>query len=156
MTCNPNSKDSASPMALSRANPSASELTLGITTRGEIAELTLTNVSQLPLKVLSHVESSRIDLDWYTLTVVGVTGETRTLHLGGPRNESAVVLVELAPGKSLSHDVDIQKWAVQSFNGGRRFASGDYYTISAQYEVTESGDHWKGMIRAGPVPLSVH
>jgi hypothetical protein len=113
----------------------------------------LTNTAATPLQVLSHVEAARTLLPWYSLELTG-SGAPRRLALGGPANEASAITVELAPGHSLSHDVDLQRAALEPHNGAARLAPGTY-RIAATYAVTESGSHWTGSISSGSFEVTL-
>jgi len=115
--------------------------------------ISLTNNGTTPLSVLSHVEAARTLLIWYSVEVTGI-GAPRRLALGGAANEAAAITVELPPGRSLSHEVDLQRAALEPHNGAARLAPGSY-RITATYTVTEPGPHWVGSISSAPLGVTL-
>jgi hypothetical protein len=131
----------------------ANGLRLGITGGTSFAELSLENVGTQPLTVLSHINAGEVHLDWYSLHLRDPRGTTRTLQLWDDRNKSAQIKVTLEPGKSLSHRVDIQRWASRPHNGGA--LPDGTYELRATYEVEPGEPHWAGKLEAGPTPLTI-
>ena len=140
-----------------RASPTAASqpLTISLTAGPSpgVVVINLTNTGSTLLQVLSHVEAARILLTWYSVELTGV-GAPRRLALGGPANEAAAITVELAPGRSLSHEVDLQRAALEPHNGAARLASGTY-RITATYAVTEPGPHWTGSISSAALDVTL-
>jgi hypothetical protein len=89
-----------------------------------------------------------------TVKVYDGAGAPRRLALGGPANEAAAISVELAPGRSLSHEVDLQRAALEPHNGAARLAPGTY-RITATYAVTEPGPHWTGSISSAALDVTL-
>lgn len=119
--------------------------------RPGIVAIQLTNAGAATVSVFSHVEASRVLLTWYRLDVTGPSGPRR-LALGGPANEAAAITVDLAPGKSLTHEVDLQAAALEPHNGAARLSPGTYQ-ITATYAVSEPGEHWTGSISSAPLTV---
>ena len=113
----------------------------------------LTNAGTTPLQVLSHVEAARTLLTWYSVELAGA-GAPRRLALGGSANEAAAITVELLPGRSLSHEVDLQRAALEPHNGAARLAPGTY-RVTATYAVTEPGPHWTGSISSSELDVTL-
>jgi hypothetical protein len=140
--------------SIGNANSSADNaLELRIAALGATAVLTLYNNSPDPLKVLSHVEATGWHYDWFTVTLVGDT-ETRVLHLYDNRDESGRVIVELGPGQSLEHQIDVVAWAKRPPNGARALAPG-HYRMSAIYEVSDPAPVWNGKLESPAVDITI-
>lgn len=118
-----------------------------------VVVLELTNRGATPLSVLSHVEAARTLLPWYSVELTGA-GAPRRLVLGGAANEAAAISVELKPGGSLSHPVDLQRAALDAHNGATRLAPGTYQ-VKATYAVSEAGTHWTGSIASAPLRVTL-
>lgn len=128
-------------------------LELYVAARGSAAVLTLHNGDPDPLRVFSHVEAGERHYDWFTILLEG-DAETRLLRLYDDRNESAAVVVELAPGGQLEHSIDLAAWAERKANGSRPLAAG-HYRMSATYEVSGPGEVWNGKIVSPVVPITI-
>src|SRR5215217_3389429 len=137
-----------------KANSSVDNgLELRITALGTTAVLTLYNGGSDSLKVLSHVVANDLHYDWFTITLVGDT-ETRVLHLYDDRNESHRVIVDLSPGQSLEHQIDVIAWASREANGARPLAPGRY-RITATYEVSDPAPVWNGKLESPAVDITI-
>jgi hypothetical protein len=128
------------------------DLRLGVEVDGDALVVRLENRGSRPLRVLSHVDAGERHFDWFSAELVDAAGGKRTLHFMAARNESARSTADLAPGKDLSHRIDLQAWARKSPNGGKPIAAGSY-RLSASYVVTGQPDVWNGSLSAGPVTL---
>jgi len=131
-------------------------LRLGLTLKGTTATFYLENTGDTPITVLSHVIGGEEDhLDFFTAHLTDAKGgEQRTLRFLGNREESEVVKVPLAPGKSLHHVVDLAVWARRGTNGAKPLAPGDY-ELKVVYEAQPRNGNWTGRLEAGPIPLKV-
>ena len=128
-------------------------LDLRIAARGSSAVLTLHNGGPDELKVLSYVQSSILQYDWFTILLAGPT-ETRTLHLYDDRDASARMTADLAPGQDLEHVIDVVAWAKRKPNGARPLAPGTY-RMWATYEVSEPGPVWNGKLVSPTVDITI-
>ncbi len=128
-------------------------LELRISAVGATAVLTLYNGSPDRLRVLSHVEGNDLNYDWFTITLLGDT-ETRVLHFYDDRNESHRVIVNLNPGQSLEHQIDVVAWARRKANGARPLAPGRY-RMSAIYEVSDPAPVWNGKLESPAVDITI-
>lgn len=112
--------------------------------RGQLT-ITLTNVSEKELTVMSHVATHETHLDWFTVELRGGPGGTRTIFLDDKRDKSAPVSERLAPGEKLVHVVDLLAWAARPRNGGKPLAKGTY-SMRVNYRVDGENKAWKGTI----------
>ena len=126
----------------------------GVASSAGFAELSLENVGAQPLQVLSHVNAGEVHLDWYSLRLRDDKGAVRELHLLDDRDKAGQVQVTLAPGQSLKHRVDVQRWAGRPANGSASLHDG-VYELRAVYEVEPSAQHWSGKLEAGPTTLNI-
>ena len=123
---------------MSRAwSGSSGGLRLGASVSGDVLTVELHNAGDRPLRVLSEVSG---DLDWYAAVLDG----TDTLYFVTDRDESAVVIADLAPDGSLTHDVDLTAWT--DAGPGR-------HTLECTYEVDPDtaaafgAGLWRGALR---------
>jgi hypothetical protein len=128
-------------------------LSLDVAARDGLAVLTLRNDGPGPLRVAHYVDAGERHYDWYTVELAGVA-DSRTLRFTDDRNESAWVIDELGPGRSIEDAVDLSAWALRKANGARPLASGEY-RMRAVYEVTTPAHVWTGRLEAGPVPITI-
>jgi hypothetical protein len=134
------------------APTAAPTLTLAASLAGTRLHLVLANQGTAELTVLSHVKAgARVDLDWYTVTVT-VGGAARELRFLGPRDHAGRAQQTLAPGASVSHDVDLDWWARQRVNGGAPLPTGAG-TLVAVYQVSGEPGVWNGRIESAPVAV---
>jgi hypothetical protein len=132
----------------------ADGLRLGIGARAGLVRLALENTGADPLPVFSHVlAAGETHYDWFTVAVDGPAG-ARTLTLADDRNRSAPIVVTLAPGEGLEHDIDVAAWARRGRNGGQPLPAGRY-AARAAYEVPPNAQAWSGRLEAGPAELNV-
>jgi hypothetical protein len=130
------------------------DLRLGVEVEGGALVVRLENRGSRPLHVLSHVDAGDRHFDSFAVELTDPAGGKRTLHFMDARNESARVTTDLAPGKELSHRIDLQAWARRSPNGAKPIAAGSY-RASVAYVVAGQPDVWNGSLSAGPVTLSI-
>lgn len=137
-------------------DPSGSQggLTLGFSAAGTLARLTLRNTGPTPLRLISHVDAGERHYDPFVITLVDVNEVMRTLRFIADRNESARVVVELAPGADLEHEIDLAAWALRPVNGGRPLAGGAY-DAEARYQVAPEPGLWSGSLASGWIRLFV-
>lgn len=128
-------------------------LDLRIAARGSSAVLTLYNGGRDKLKVLSYVQGSILQYDWFTILLSGPT-EKRTLHLYDDRDASARMTADLAPGEHFEHVIDVVAWAKRKPNGSRPLTAG-IYQMTATYEVSEPGPVWNGKLVAPAVNITI-
>jgi len=128
-------------------------LVLRIAAVGTTAVLTLYNGSDNPLKVLSHVDADDRHYDWFRIILAGTT-ETRLLHLYDDRDESGRVIVDLSPGASLAHVIDVVAWAKRKANGAKPLTPGSY-RMSATYEVSDPAPVWNGRLESPAVNITI-
>lgn len=112
--------------------------------------LHLRNVGQVPLEVLSHVDAGEVHLDWFTLNLQDEKGNNHQVTLLDNRDESGIVLVDLAPGEGLQHTVDVTDWATREANYHRAVVPGRYQ-LSAVYDAPDRGNNWVGRLEVGPI-----
>ena len=143
-------------MQTSSGNTSSSinnGLELRLAAAGTTAVITLYNGGPGSLKVLSHVDAEDRHYDWFTISLIGDT-ETRVLHLYDDRDESHRVIVDLDPGQSLEHRIDLVAWSMRKANQTQPLAPGRY-RMSATYEVSDSAPVWNGRLESPVVDISI-
>jgi hypothetical protein len=129
--------------------------TLELATENTIAIVTLRNGCDRAITVLSHVEAGDKHLDWYRFRLVDrSTQQIRELKIIDDRDESSRIMVQLEPGKSLEHRVDLTAWALRGANRATPITAGAY-ELSVVYEVHDEGAFWRGQLEAGPEPFVV-
>jgi len=112
VTCNSDGdtrRGDPAPRAVQRAG-----LELSATTKDAVIDAVLTNVGERPITVITGIPASlRTDFDAFTVHLAG-----RAFGFMGPRNASGSGLVELAPGESLHHLLDLADWATVRVSAG--------------------------------------
>ena len=110
-----------------------------------------------------HYDWTRIELTYPSPSREGCSGprtgsKKRVLRFVDERDKSAPVKVTLAPGKSLTAELDLNDWAGRRVNGAKPIAPG-WYKVRVVYEVDASEwsdpDVWHGRTRSKPFPLTV-
>jgi hypothetical protein len=127
-------------------------LELHIAARNSSAVLTLHNGGLDQLRVLSHVDATDRHYDCFTISLARA-GQTRLLRFHDDRNESARVVVDLAPGQAIEHTIDIVAWAKRKVNGAQPLAPGTY-RMSATYQVSEAGPLWNGKLVSPTIDIT--
>ncbi|BFU44094.1 hypothetical protein [Krasilnikovia sp. MM14-A1004] len=127
-------------------SPVVAGLRLGGAADGDTVTFTLQNAGRAELTVLSHVDVGEIHLDWYAVQLDG----DRTLRFLADRDESAVERARLAPGQSLTHTVDLRRWAGRPVNGGAPLPTGPL-ALRCRYDVDAAtaatfGGVWSGSL----------
>jgi hypothetical protein len=112
-------------------------LRLGASVTGDVLTVELHNAGDVPLRVLSAVSG---DLDWYAAHLDGAD----TLYFVTDRDESAVEIADLAPGGSVTHDVDLPAWTGA---GPGRHTLECTYEVDADTAAAFGGGVWTGALR---------
>src|SRR5580765_8343086 len=102
----------------------ADGLRLGLRMNSGMAELSLQNVADSALEVLSHVQAHEVHLDWNTLRLTNESGLDRSLCLVDARDRSIPIRIHLEPEETLQNQVDIEEWAKRSVNGAQPLVPG--------------------------------
>lgn len=139
--------------AISWGMPAAG-LRLGLSTKSGTAELSLQNVGEAALEVLSHVQAHEVHLDWNKLRLTNDSGLDRSLGMVDARDRSIPIRIHLEPGESRQNQVDVQEWAKRPINGTQPLAPGNYQ-LFATYDVANEKDCWLGHLEAGPATLAI-
>ncbi|MEU4242375.1 hypothetical protein [Actinoplanes sp. NPDC026619] len=130
-------------------------LRLGLAAAGGSLEVSLANVGDKPLTVLSYIATGGRDhLDWFTVTLAGGADRPHQLQFIDDRDRSAKVREELEPGGSLTHVIDLADWAARPINAGRPLAAG-HYRATASYQVEGEPGAWTGRLDSGETKFSL-
>jgi hypothetical protein len=128
-------------------------LELAISGATPVIHVVLRNAGASPLRLYGPVSGpDRKHHDHLRAELVSAAGR-RTLRFTGDRNASEIGLVDLAPGREISDDLDLAAWATQPINGGQPLAPGDG-ELTMTYELSQPGV-WSGRVTAGPIKIRV-
>jgi hypothetical protein len=133
--------------------------------RGPTVAVTIENVTDHPITLLSHVDAGEKHYDWYTIDVAwplatvahrrktcGGRG-ARAITLIDDRTKAARVEVTLAAHATLRHEIDLGDWASRQVNGARPLGGG-VYELAVTYAVANETGVWNGTISSGSVALA--
>ena len=119
-------------------------------------DITLTNRSQKPITIMSHVASDRNHYDWNDLEFG--TADSNWIHLSlvGARDKSAPVTKTLAPGASLTHTIVLAEWN----HGSAKPIVAGTYMLRARYFAHQSDAPskttiWTGTLRSEPISIQL-
>lgn len=93
---------------------------------GAVLEVTWTNTTSAALKVATHVFAGEKHFDWLTVNLTGPGSTARKLQFVDDRDESGAVVVDVAPGASVTESIDLARWAARAANGSKPLAAGTY------------------------------
>jgi hypothetical protein len=129
------------------------DLELRLAVRGAFAIVALYNAGPDLLRVLSYVDAGERHYDPFTIVLTGPIA-SRTLHFYDDRNESGLVIVDLEPGQTCEHVLELDAWAKRKANGSRPLEPGNY-TALATYQVSMAGPVWNGTLHSPTVPITI-
>lgn len=120
-----------------------------------VATIVVKNVSKRTLTLPSHVQTHELHYDWLAVGIGYPSAKKcappnehaswRTLSFVDDRDKSTRITVDLAPGRSFTHRIDLDAWARRAVNGGAPLAAG-YSTIVATYDTSRETDAWSGKV----------
>ena len=124
--------------------------------------IVLRNEGRDTLKVLSHVATHEMHLDWFevhlkprdTCSLPSQAGKARSIRLTDERDKSAPVTKILRNSDFIRHEVNLQTWALRQINGKKLIETG-CYDLEVTYEVQGQKDVWNGALRSAPVELVI-
>jgi hypothetical protein len=157
--------------------PAAKGLQIGIMLPGDkdvfdaktpiVATVTIQNVSKKPIKIESYIKTDEKQYDWYSFELSWLvpskdgcgkwaSTKSRTIQLDDSRDKSVEITETLAPGATISHDIDVSNWAARSRNGSEPLTPG-VYQISIVYDVPQaySKGVWEGRITSATLPFKI-
>lgn len=122
---------------------------LAVRATGAMLEVTWTNATPAALKIATHVFAGEKHYDWITveLTPPDGGGAVRKLQFLDDRDESGVVVVDVAPGASVSESIDLASWAARKANGSKPLAPGTY-RAQVVYDSHGQARGWVGRLEA--------
>ncbi len=129
------------------------------------ATVTITNTAHSTITLRSHVKTHELHYDWLTISLRYPTGTAkdcadghagiavRNLTFTDNRDKSYNVDVQLAPGKSVTHKINLKKWAKRRVNGGK--IGPGYYKVYAVYDSSGERGEFTGRAISPEVELEV-
>lgn len=132
-------------------------LRLGLTINGSEIELKLENVGEGPLEVFSYIQAGyEKHYDWFRLRLEDRSGvHYRELILLDSRNRSGRFQAVLDPGEILTHQINIENWALHTSNGKKAIEKGTYKLYASYIVETEQEGIWQGSLETGPFELII-
>jgi hypothetical protein len=130
------------------------------------ATIEVKNTSKRALTLASHVRTHEMHYDAFAVElddpVAGTEGcgagdavrRTRTLTFADSRDKSIAIEVDLDPGQSFTHRIDLDGWAQRAINGGQRLAPG-FYNVRVVYDTRSERDVWMGRATSPTFHLTV-
>jgi hypothetical protein len=112
-----------------------------------VLTLTWHNLSNQHVPIATHVFAGENHFDWITVKLINQSGETRVLRFFENRDESAVIIADLAPGMMVHETLDLNLWAVRAINGKLPLASG-IYQAEVLYNTQHAKRYWSGQLKA--------
>lgn len=104
-------------LLLAPAIASADPLTMKVASHAGQLDVTWTNTTAAPVKMMTHVRAGDLHYDY--LTVKLTAGKTtRTMHFIESRTKAIPIEETIAPGKSLTRSVDLVWWSIHGENTG--------------------------------------
>src|SRR5262245_25251503 len=115
--------------------------------KGAVLEVEWTNNTNAAMKIVTHVFAGEKHFDYLDVQLTDSSGVTRRFVLKDNRDESAPVVVDVAPGATIGESVDLAAWAKRGVNGSQPLASGSYDAIVV-YDSTHQTRAWQGRLEA--------
>lgn len=81
-----------------------------------LINVTVKNVSDKMIRAYSHVETYERHYDYIEIHCITPDHEEFVISLIDSRDKSAPVIVELKPGESFSHTINLIRWSERSVN----------------------------------------
>ncbi len=133
-------EDSKLPAVSSGARPEvATDLRIRATVKGTTVIVTLINVGNSPLRVMSHMKAAELQYDWFRLELTSSEGIKHTVELVTDRDKAFPVEATLEAGGELSHPIDVLVWAKR---GNKPTPSGTY-ALNAIYDTSSSSSPFR-------------
>lgn len=129
------------------------------------ATVTITNTTRSTIAFRSHVKTHELHYDWLAISMRYPTGTAkdcadghagvavRNLTFTDSRDKSYNVDVQLAPGKSVTHKINLKKWAKRKVNGDK--IGPGYYNVYAVYDSSGERGVFTGRAISPEVELDV-
>jgi hypothetical protein len=142
---------SKEPAMIDKAPTSPTTQTTGVhlaaRANGAMLEVAWTNTTQAALKIATHVFAGEKHFDWLTVNLTDAGGGVRKLQFLDDRDEAGAVVVDVAPGASVTESVDLARWAARAANGSKPLAAGTY-RAQVIYDSHGQTRGWVGRIDA--------
>lgn len=92
-----------------------------------LVSVTVKNESDKMIRAYSHVETYERHYDYIEIHALTPDHEELVISFVDDRDKSAPVIVELKPGESFSHTINLVHWAARSINKPALEKEGFYY-----------------------------
>jgi hypothetical protein len=135
-------KSSTSPAA-----GASSGVAFAASATGTTLEVAWTNTTAAPLKLATHVFAGEKHFDWIEVQLTDRAGARRRLQFIDDRDESGVVLVDVAPGATVRESIDLAAWALRAPNDKTPLTSGTHAALVV-YDTGNERRGWQGHLEA--------
>lgn len=129
------------------SRPAAGGIAFAVHARGVHLELSWRNTGSALIHLATHVFVGENHYDWVTVTLTDRSGTSRKLEFMEDRDESELIVRELAAGATVTETIDLGIWAKRPVNGGTPLASGSY-DAKVVYDTSREQHMWSGRLEA--------